>query len=199
MVLCEEFARLVVKVKKIYLSKDINFFISVLIRIQPSVTVSGLWSSGVWSTGPGRTAQVNKAPSDLARCQLFAMLKCMFFEKKLPATLWCQKIHNHFFFMKPFFTSWSMINKKFKISIYTFLNIYIHFFQSAYAAKRRIDCDCDVSMHDRCRCLRLLHNEGLWPTDKWRYHEFKSSEESLFFSEKKNVFRLSNISTAFKN
>lgn len=31
-----------------------------------------------------------------------------------------------------------MNNKKFKISIYTFLNIYIHFFQSAYAAKRRI-------------------------------------------------------------
>lgn len=113
----------------------------------------------------------------------------VFFEKKLPATLWCQKIHNHFFFMKPFFTSWSMINKKFKISIYTFLNIYIHFFQSAYAAKRRIDCDCDVSMHDRCRCLRLLRNEGLWPTDKWRYHEFKSSEESLFFSKKKKRFQ----------
>lgn len=92
------------------------------------------------------------------------------------------------FFMKPFFTSWSMINKKFKISIYTFLNIYIHFFQSAYAAKRRIDCDCDVSMHDRCRCFRLLRNEGLWPTDKWRYHEFKSSEESLFFSKKKKTF-----------
>lgn len=65
---------------------------------------------------------------------------------------------------------------------------YIHFFQSAYAAKRRIDCDCDISMHDRCRCFRLLRNEGLWPTDKWRYHEFKSSEESLFFSKKKKTF-----------
>lgn len=193
MVLCEEFARLVVKVKKIYLSKDINFFISVLIRIQPSVIVSGLWSSGVWSTGPGRTAQVNKAPSDLARCQLFAMLKCMFFFKRncrqlydakkyiIISFLWNLSLHHEV---------WLIKNSKYQ---------YIHFFQSAYAAKRRIDCDCDVSMHDRCRCLRLLRNEGLWPTDKWRYYEFKSSEESLFFSKKENVFRLSNISTAFKN
>lgn len=107
--------------------------------------------------------------------------KMCIFEMKLLDNFLMPRIHNYYFFSLQHEIK-SVRNSKswYKHPIFK----YIHFFQSAYAAKRRIDSDCDVSVHDRCRCLRLLRNEGLWPTDKWRYTELKSSEKALFFSQK---------------
>lgn len=94
-----------------------------------------------------------------------------------------------------------MINKKFKISIYTFLNIYklYIFFRALMLQSVGLIVIVTSACMTGVAVFAYYAMKGCDPLTNGDIMSSNQVRNLYSFLKKKNVFRLSNISTAFKN